>query len=67
MNISKLSDKLLNQFYNCIKEALEEDDSLLPTEEKKYFAREEPDWHEVANAIEMEFDKRDIKYSKINW
>jgi hypothetical protein len=66
MDISKLSDKLLDKFYNCIKEAIEEDDAL-PIGEKRYFAREEPDWFEFATAIEIEFHKRGIKISKIKW
>ncbi len=60
-------DSYLLQLHSGIKDALAEDDAIPQGKPKKYGVRGFRDFKDQTDALEVELDKRPVKYNKIEW
>lgn len=67
MNIPGFSTSGLVMMHGAIKQALAVDDNLPPAQDKPYCVRTFPDWRQMADAIELEFRKRGVKFDAVQW
>lgn len=66
MNIQNLSDKLLIQLHDAIRDAFEEDERLSEGN-KQYGVREFADWRATSDAFEAELQQRSLDVEPIPW
>lgn len=65
--IEGLTVNSLNMLHDSIKRCLQEEDEMPEAQPKRYDVRGHSDFKLQIDAIEYEFDKREIAYNKIEW
>ncbi len=67
MNIPGFSTSGLLMMHGGIKQSLAVDDNISDDKEKLFGVRTFPDWKKMADAIEEELNKRNVKFEAISW
>lgn len=65
--VNGLSENALRMMHDSIQRCLNEEDNLEPNQVKRYGIREHDDFRLQAEAIELEFENKNISFDKISW